>query len=50
MIFLRTPDGVSHDPAESVAVDDVAKGIECGLHLLEQLAADAAFQKRTSRE
>jgi allantoate deiminase len=50
MIFLRTPDGVSHDPAETVAVDDVAKGIECGLHLLEQLAADAAFQKRTSRE
>ena len=50
MIFLRTPDGVSHDPAETVAVDDIAKGIECGLHLLEQLAADAAFQKRTSRE
>jgi len=50
MIFLRTPDGISHDPAETVAVDDIAKGIECGLHLLEQLAADPAFQKRTSRE
>jgi allantoate deiminase len=50
MIFLRTPNGVSHDPAETVAVDDIAKAIECGLHLLEQLAADAAFQKRTSRE
>ena len=30
MIFLRTPDGVSHDPAESVSVDDVALAIECG--------------------
>ena len=39
MIFLRTPGGISHDPAESVAVDDVAKAIECGLHLLQQLAA-----------
>jgi allantoate deiminase len=38
MIFLRTPGGISHDPAESVAVEDVQKAIECGLHLLEQLA------------
>jgi allantoate deiminase len=39
MIFLRTPGGISHDPAESVAVEDVEKAIECGLHLLEQLAS-----------
>jgi len=25
MIFLRTPGGISHDPAESVAVEDVEK-------------------------
>jgi allantoate deiminase len=37
MIFLRTPGGISHDPAESVSVDDVAKALECGLHLLHQL-------------
>jgi allantoate deiminase len=49
MIFLRTPGGVSHDPAESVAVDDVAKAIECGLHLLLQLAANPKFQTRTCR-
>lgn len=49
MIFLRTPGGISHDPAESVAVDDVAKAIECGLKLLEQLASSAEFLKRTSR-
>jgi allantoate deiminase len=49
MIFLRTPGGISHDPAESVAVEDVEKAIDCGLHLLDQLAASPAFQKRTSR-
>jgi len=49
MVFLRTPGGISHDPAESVAVEDVAKAIECGMHLLEQLAASAEFQRRASR-
>jgi allantoate deiminase len=49
MIFLRTPGGISHDPAESVAAEDVEKAIECGLHLLDQLAASPAFQKRTAR-
>jgi allantoate deiminase len=39
MIFLRTPGGISHDPSESVAVEDVEKAIECGLQLLDQLAA-----------
>ncbi len=38
MIFLRTPGGISHDPAETVEVGDVAKAIDCGLHLLDQLA------------
>ena len=46
MIFLRTPGGISHDPAESVAVEDVEKAIECGLHLLDQLASSPEFQKR----
>jgi allantoate deiminase len=46
MIFLRTPGGISHDPAESVATDDVAKAIECGLHLLDQLASSPTLQKR----
>jgi allantoate deiminase len=45
MIFLRTPGGISHDPAESVAVEDVEKAIECGLHLLEQLAVSPNFRK-----
>jgi allantoate deiminase len=43
MIFLRTPGGISHDPAESVRVEDVAKAIECGVQLLEQLAASSEF-------
>jgi len=49
MIFLRTPGGISHDPAESVEVEDVALAIECGLHLLDQLASSTQFQKRTPR-
>ena len=47
MIFLRTPGGISHHPAESVDVGDVAKAIECGVHLLEQLASSAEFQGKT---
>jgi allantoate deiminase len=49
MIFLRTPGGISHDPKESVAVEDVAKAIECGLHLLDQLEASSAWHTRTNR-
>ena len=47
MIFLRTPGGISHDPAESVEVGDVTKAIECGLHLLQQLASSSEFQRKT---
>ncbi len=49
MIFLRTPGGISHDPAESVHLDDVAKALECGHHLLTQLAASQEFLVRTCR-
>ena len=49
MIFLRTPGGISHDPAESVAQEDVEKALECGLHLLGQLAASPEFYKRKNR-
>jgi allantoate deiminase len=49
LIFLRTPGGISHDPAESVLHDDVEKAIVCGLHLLDQLASSPEFYKRTNR-
>jgi allantoate deiminase len=49
MIFLRTPGGISHHPSESVSVEDVAKTLECGMHLLTQLAGCAEFQKRMVR-
>jgi allantoate deiminase len=49
MIFLRSPGGISHDPAESVEVEDVAKAFECGLHLLDRLASSREFQKRMCR-
>ena len=46
MIFLRTPGGISHDPSEAVAVEDVEKAVECGLHLLDQLAASFSVLRR----
>lgn len=49
MIFLRTPGGISHDPAESVHPEDVASAVECGMHLLEQLAGSQEFLTRTQR-
>lgn len=47
MIFLRTPGGVSHSPAEAVLVEDVAKAIEAGSNLLALLASAAPRQRRT---
>jgi allantoate deiminase len=49
MVFLRSPGGISHNPKESVLVEDVAKAIECGLHLLDQLAVSPEFQSRAHR-
>jgi allantoate deiminase len=49
MIFLRSPGGISHDPSESVNVEDVAKALECGSHLLDQLANSSLLQTRTTR-
>ena len=49
MIFLRTPGGISHNPAESVEMEDVAKALECGLYLLDQLASSSELQKRMCR-
>jgi allantoate deiminase len=48
LIFLRTPGGISHDPAETVRVEDVSKAIEAGSHLLAQLASSSAVQRRTN--
>ncbi len=49
MIFLRSPGGISHDPAESVVIEDVAKALECGLHLLGLLANTPELLKRMGR-
>jgi allantoate deiminase len=49
MLFLRSPGGISHNPKESVLVEDVAKAIECGLRLLNQLAVSSEFQTRAHR-
>jgi allantoate deiminase len=47
MIFLRTPGGISHSPAESVEIGDVAKAIESGLYLLDLLACSPMPQRGT---
>jgi allantoate deiminase len=49
LIFLRSPGGISHDPAESVLPEDVEKALECGLYFLDQLASSPEFQKRMCR-
>ncbi len=38
MLFLRTPGGISHHPAESVTVDDVALALRVGERFLQSLA------------
>jgi len=47
MIFLRTPGGISHSPAERVEIGDVAKAIESGLHLFDLLASSPMTQRGT---
>jgi allantoate deiminase len=49
MVFLRTPGGVSHSPEETVEMDDVAKALEAGSHLLELLAGLPARHRRVKR-
>lgn len=49
MIFLRSPGGISHNPKEAVRIEDVAKALECGLLLLDQLATSPEFLSRTRR-
>jgi allantoate deiminase len=39
MMFLRSPEGISHSPEESVRADDVAKALEAGVYLLRSIAA-----------
>ena len=40
MLFLRSPGGVSHNPAESVLEEDVEAALLVGVKFLERLAAD----------
>jgi allantoate deiminase len=49
MIFLRTPGGISHNPKETVKLDDVAKALDTGLQLLDLLATSPVLQGRMKR-
>lgn len=46
MMFVRSPGGISHSPEETVLVEDVAKAIDAGTHLLELLATPPALLTR----
>jgi allantoate deiminase len=46
MMFLRSPGGISHHPDETVKIEDVAKALEAGMHLLEIIASSPAVQRR----
>jgi len=41
MLFLRSPGGVSHNPAESVLEEDIEAALKVGRKFLERLAVDA---------
>jgi allantoate deiminase len=41
MLFLRSPGGVSHHPAEAVQESDVALGLEVLVHFIHALATEA---------
>jgi allantoate deiminase len=41
MVFLRSPGGVSHHPAESVRVEDVEAALRLGSAFLEGLSRQA---------
>ena len=40
MLFLRSPEGISHHPSEAVRAEDVEAALLVGLRFLERLAAD----------
>jgi allantoate deiminase len=39
MLFLRSPGGISHHPAESVLEEDIEAALHVGHNFLERLAA-----------
>jgi allantoate deiminase len=41
MLFLRSPGGISHHPAEAVREEDVEAALHVGRKFLERLAAGA---------
>ena len=40
MLFLRSPGGISHHPAETVREEDVEAALQVGRKFLERLAAE----------
>jgi allantoate deiminase len=47
MLFLRSPGGISHNPAEAVREEDVEAALEVSARLLERLAEDLRYNRTT---
>jgi allantoate deiminase len=45
MLFLRTPDGLSHHPDEAVSASDVERALEAGLALLPLLESSSLLEE-----
>jgi allantoate deiminase len=45
MMFIRCRGGISHNPAESVTVDDVAAAIHAMDNILDRLAAEVRHKR-----
>ena len=41
MLFVRSPGGISHHPAEAVVAEDVTAALEVMVAFLERLAGDS---------
>ena len=42
MLFIRSPEGISHHSTETVNIDDVAASLQVGWHFLRQVASHHA--------
>jgi allantoate deiminase len=43
MLFIRSPEGISHDSAESVDIEDVASSLRVGWHFLKEVGSALQF-------
>ncbi len=50
MLFVRSPGGVSHNPAETVLVEDVEAALATGVEFLKRLSEEGAYARSQGQE